>query len=131
MGLRKNKSLLDQATDTVTQYAEQAKPHLESAVATAKEKAGPALADARSKAAPVVAAGATQDVATKQQAYATIQAEIARDLPYIPVVLNASQSFFNTEKFSGWPSEDDLYAMPLPYVSVANAVVLTHLTPAK
>lgn len=81
--------------------------------------------------AAVVAAGATQDVATKQQAYATIQAEIARDLPYIPVVLNASQSFFNTEKFSGWPSEDDLYAMPLPYVSVANAVVLTHLTPAK
>lgn len=55
MGLRKNKSLLDQATDTVTQYAEQAKPHLESAVATAKEKAGPALADAKAKAAPVLA----------------------------------------------------------------------------
>lgn len=81
--------------------------------------------------AAVVAAGATQDVATKQQAYAAIQAEIARDLPYIPVVLNASQSFFNTEKFTGWPSEDDLYAAPLPYVSVANAVVLTHLQPAK
>lgn len=81
--------------------------------------------------AAVVAAGATQDVATKQQAYATIQAEIARDLPYIPVVLNASQSFFNTEKFTGWPSEGDLYAAPLPYLSVANAVVLTHLQPAK
>lgn len=64
---------------------------------------------------------------TKQAAYATIQTEIARDLPYIPVVLNASQSFFNTKKFSGWPSEDDLYAAPLPYLSVANAVVLTHL----
>ncbi|MBM7829863.1 peptide/nickel transport system substrate-binding protein [Agromyces cerinus] len=79
----------------------------------------------------VLAAGATQDVATKQAAYATIQAEIARDLPYIPVVLNASQSFFNTEKFSGWPSEGDLYAAPLPYLAVANAVVLSHLTPAK
>ena len=55
MGLRKKKSLLDQATDTVSQYAEQAKPHLESAVATAKEKAGPALADAKAKAAPVIA----------------------------------------------------------------------------
>lgn len=81
--------------------------------------------------AAVLAAGATQDVATKQAAYATIQAEIARDLPYIPVVLNASQSFFNTEKFTGWPSEGDLYAAPLPYLAVANAVVLSHLTPAK
>ncbi|MFC9561440.1 ABC transporter substrate-binding protein [Agromyces sp. NPDC056965] len=81
--------------------------------------------------AAVLAAGATQDVATKQAAYATIQTEIARDLPYIPVVLNASQSFFNTEKFSGWPSEGDLYAAPLPYLAVANAVVLSHLTPAK
>ena len=47
------------------------------------------------------------------------------------MVLNASQSFFNTEKFSGWPSEGDLYAAPLPYLAVANAVVLSHLTPAK
>jgi peptide/nickel transport system substrate-binding protein len=46
-------------------------------------------------------------------------------------VLNASQSFFNTEKFSGWPSEGDLYAAPLPYLAVANAVVLSHLSPAK
>lgn len=81
--------------------------------------------------AAVLAAGATQDVATKQEAYATIQAEIARDLPYIPVVLNASQSFFNTEKFSGWPTEDELYAAPLPYLAVANAVVLAHLTPVE
>ncbi|AWB96922.1 peptide ABC transporter substrate-binding protein [Agromyces badenianii] len=79
----------------------------------------------------VLAAGATQDVATKQAAYATIQTEIARDLPYIPVVLNASQSFFNTKKFTGWPTEDDLYAAPLPYLAVANAVVLTNLTPTK
>ncbi|MDF0514488.1 ABC transporter substrate-binding protein [Agromyces sp. H3Y2-19a] len=79
----------------------------------------------------VLAAGATQDVATKQAAYGAIQAEIARDLPYIPVVLNASQSFFNTEKFTGWPSESDLYAAPLPYLAVANAMVLTHLKPAE
>ena len=55
MGLRKNKSLLDQATDTVAQYAEQVKPQVENAVAVAKEKAGPALADARAKAAPALA----------------------------------------------------------------------------
>lgn len=76
-------------------------------------------------------AGATQDEAIKKEAYATVQTEIARDLPYIPVVLNASQSFFNTADFTGWPSEDDLYAAPLPYLSTASAVILTHLRPGK
>jgi len=79
--------------------------------------------------AAIVAAGATQDEATKRDAYSTIHAEIVRDLPYIPVVLNASQSFFNTKDYTGWPSESDLYAVPLPYTSVANAVLLTHLSP--
>lgn len=79
----------------------------------------------------IIAAGSTRDEAIKREAYATIQAEIARDLPYIPVVLNASQSFFNTKDFTGWPAEDDLFAVPLPYTSVANAIVLTHLAPVK
>lgn len=70
MALRKKKSLLDQATD----YIDQVRPQVESAVASAldaaedfyektarpalldaKDKAGPALADARDKAAPYVA----------------------------------------------------------------------------
>ncbi|WP_350347452.1 hypothetical protein ABIQ69_12525 [Agromyces sp. G08B096] len=46
-------------------------------------------------------------------------------------MLNASQAFFNTAKFSGWPSESDLYAAPLPYLSAASAVVLTHLKPVE
>lgn len=55
MGLRKNKSILDQAGATVNEYVEQVRPQLESAVATAREKAGPVLADAKAKAAPVLA----------------------------------------------------------------------------
>lgn len=55
MGLRKNKSLLDQASETVAQYADQVKPQVETAVAAAKEKAGPVLADAKAKAGPVIA----------------------------------------------------------------------------
>jgi len=79
----------------------------------------------------VATAAGTEDVATKQAAYAAIQEQIATDLPYIPVVLNASQAFFNVKKFTGWPTESDLYANPLPYLSVASAIVLTHLQPAK
>jgi hypothetical protein len=51
MGLRKDKSLIDQAGE----YVDQVKPQLEAAVATAKDKAGPVIADARDKAAPVIA----------------------------------------------------------------------------
>jgi hypothetical protein len=90
MGLRKNKSLLDQATDTVSQYVDQVKPQVESAVATAKDKAGPALADAKAKAAPVIAdakAKAGPAVATgaaiaaeKIAAGATIAAEKATEV---------------------------------------------------
>lgn len=70
MGLRKKKSLLDQANDWATDYVDAAKPHVEAAYESAREfvqdtavpalldardKAGPALADAREKAAPVIA----------------------------------------------------------------------------
>jgi peptide/nickel transport system substrate-binding protein len=79
--------------------------------------------------AAVEAAGATNDAAAKKAEYAKIQAQIANDLPYIPVVLNASQAFFNTRGFTGWPSDDNLYADPLPYLSVAPAIVLLHLKP--
>lgn len=81
--------------------------------------------------AAVEAAAATNDEAVKKAEYAKIQAQIAQDLPYIPVVLNASQSFFNTKNFTGWPSESDLYAAPLPYLSVAPAIVLLRLKPVQ
>jgi peptide/nickel transport system substrate-binding protein len=80
--------------------------------------------------AAIATAGATEDAATKKSAYAAIQSQIAADLPYIPVVLNASQAFFNVKKFSGWPTSSDMYANPLPYLSTASAIVLAHLKPA-
>ena len=82
MGLRKKKSLFDQAGG----YVEQVRPHAEAAMdsardfvqdtvvpalADAREKAGPALADARAKSAPVIAAGAAK---------AAERATAARDL---------------------------------------------------
>jgi peptide/nickel transport system substrate-binding protein len=79
--------------------------------------------------AAIEAAGATNDPAAKKAEYAKIQAQIAKDLPYIPVVLNASQAFFNVKGFTGWPTDDNLYADPLPYLSVAPAIVLLHLLP--
>lgn len=51
MGLRKKKSLIDQASE----YVDQVRPQIESAVTSAKDRALPLLADARDKAAPVIA----------------------------------------------------------------------------
>ncbi|MDP3951806.1 ABC transporter substrate-binding protein [Microbacterium sp.] len=80
--------------------------------------------------AAIAAAEATNDEATKMDAYATIQTEIVRDLPYIPLVINATQTFYNTKDFTGWPTDQDLYAFPPSWGSVAAGYVLQHLKPA-
>jgi hypothetical protein len=83
MALRKKKTLLDQASD----YIDQVRPQVESAVASAldaaeefyentarpalldaKEKAGPAIAEAREKAAPYVAEAREKAAAAIEQA---------------------------------------------------------------
>ncbi|WP_144877146.1 ABC transporter substrate-binding protein [Microbacterium sp. 1.5R] len=79
----------------------------------------------------VQSAISTDDEATKKELYGTIQTEIVRDLPYIPLVINATQTFYNTKDYTGWPTEDDLYAFPPSWGSIAAGYVLTHLQPAK
>ncbi len=72
-------------------------------------------------------AASTVDEATKMDAYATIQEEITRDLPYIPIVINATQTFYNQTDYTGWPTEDDLYAFPPSWGAGAAGVVLHSL----
>jgi peptide/nickel transport system substrate-binding protein len=81
--------------------------------------------------AAVNAAAATNDEAAKKAAYATIQTEITRDLPYIPLVINATQTFFDQKDFTGWPTEDDLYAFPPSWGSVSAGVVLSTIKPTE
>ncbi|GAB3631034.1 ABC transporter substrate-binding protein [Microbacterium shaanxiense] len=80
--------------------------------------------------AAIAAAEATDDEAAKMAAYTTIQTEIVRDLPYIPLVINATQTFYNTKDFTGWPTEEDLYAFPPSWGSVASGYILQQLKPA-
>ncbi|MGN6221612.1 MAG: ABC transporter substrate-binding protein [Microbacterium sp.] len=79
----------------------------------------------------VAAAAATNDEAVKKEAYAKVQTEIVRDLPYIPLVINATQTFYNSKDYTGWPTEDDLYAFPPAWGSVAAGYILQHLEPVK
>jgi peptide/nickel transport system substrate-binding protein len=79
--------------------------------------------------AAVKAAASTNDEAKRKEQYAIIQKHIVDDLPYIPVIINATQTFFNQKDFSGWPTEDDLYQFPPSWGSVSSGVILANLVP--
>lgn len=73
-----------------------------------------------------VAAG-TVDEATKKEAYATVQNHIVEDVPYIPLLMNATMTFMNVENFTGWPTEDDLYMFPPSWGSLSAGIILGNL----
>ncbi|MDR2998987.1 MAG: ABC transporter substrate-binding protein [Microbacterium sp.] len=73
----------------------------------------------------------TNDEAKRKEIYATIQTEIVRDLPYIPIVINATQTFYNSKDYTGWPTEDDLYSFPPSWGAVSSGYILQHLQPKK
>ncbi|WP_022891130.1 ABC transporter substrate-binding protein [Agromyces subbeticus] len=78
----------------------------------------------------VRAASATDDASVKAAAYDRIQTEIVRDLPYIPVNINAAQTFYNDTDFTGWPTEDDLYAYQQVGSVLDMSYILQNLAPA-
>lgn len=75
----------------------------------------------------IAAAGSTEDQATKAKAYATIQASITKDLPYIPVLSNGAAAEFSTKQVTGWPTQDNQYAAASPWATPDNEQVLLHL----
>jgi peptide/nickel transport system substrate-binding protein len=77
--------------------------------------------------AAVQAASETNDEAAKKEAYATVQQHIVEDLPYIPLVVNASQTFFNTKAYAGWPTEEDMYMFPPSWQGPSSGVILGKL----
>ena len=76
-------------------------------------------------------AGGTNDAAKQKTAYGTIQAQIVKDLPYIPVYVNQALTEFNNSRATGWPTPDNLYAFPEPWKSWDNGIVLKTIRPAK
>ena len=79
----------------------------------------------------IAVARATNDEAVQKEQYAAIQEEIAKDLPYIPIYVNSMLTEFNTDRATGWPSEEDTYALPASWKSWDNGIVLKNLTPAQ
>ncbi len=80
--------------------------------------------------AAVQAASETNEGDLRLAQYAIIQENIVNDMPYIPLVINATQTFVNDKDFTGWPTEDDLYAFPPSWGSGSAGLILTKIQPA-
>ncbi len=57
----------------------------------------------------------TNDPSTQEAAYKTIQDQIVKDMPYIPVYVNSALAEYNNTRATGWPTQDNQYAFPLPW----------------
>ena len=79
----------------------------------------------------LTAAAATNDEAVQKQQYTTVQTEIVRDMPYIPIYVNSMLTEFNTSRATGWPTNDNKYAVPATWKVWDNGIVLSNLKPAK
>jgi peptide/nickel transport system substrate-binding protein len=71
-----------------------------------------------------------EDTAAREPLLDTLQTTIEQDMPYIPVLLNGTVSVWNTDKFAGWPTEDDLFAYPAVWQTPDNAQVFKNLRPS-
>ncbi|HCX84833.1 MAG TPA: peptide ABC transporter substrate-binding protein [Micrococcales bacterium] len=61
--------------------------------------------------------------------FTTIQDAIVEDMPYVPVMTGGTTSEWNVEKFTGWPTEDDMYAFPAVWSALDMTEILKHLEP--
>ena len=71
-----------------------------------------------------------EDTAARQEQFDIIQEKIVAAMPYIPVLTGGTTSEFNVDKFTGWPTMDDLYAFPAVWASPDNAQIFKALKPA-
>ncbi|MFE9750133.1 ABC transporter substrate-binding protein [Saccharothrix saharensis] len=69
------------------------------------------------------------DTAARQPHLDTIQTRIEQAMPYVPVLTQGTISIYHDAKFTGWPTEDDLYAFPAVWANPDHAEVLLRLKP--
>ncbi|MFF2455049.1 ABC transporter substrate-binding protein [Isoptericola sp. NPDC058082] len=72
----------------------------------------------------VKTASQTNDEAVKKEAYAVVQEHLVNDVPFIPLVVNATQTFYNQKDYTGWPTEENPYAFPPAWENPSSGLVL-------
>ncbi|HET9920498.1 MAG TPA: ABC transporter substrate-binding protein [Ktedonobacteraceae bacterium] len=71
----------------------------------------------------------TTDSTTQQQALNGIQQIMVEQLPSIPLVYGATWYEYNTSHFTGWPDQNNTYAVPSPFTFPDAEVVVLNLHP--
>ncbi|MET0933637.1 MAG: ABC transporter substrate-binding protein [Mycetocola sp.] len=69
------------------------------------------------------------DTETRQAQFDIIQEKIVEVMPYIPIMTGGTTSEYHADKFSGWPTSDDLYAFPAIWQAPDNAEIFKALKP--
>ena len=69
------------------------------------------------------------DTAARQTQFDIIQASIVATMPYIPIMTGGTTSEFHADKFTGWPTLDDMYAFPAIWASPDNSQIFKTLVP--
>ncbi|MFC5060047.1 ABC transporter substrate-binding protein [Saccharothrix xinjiangensis] len=71
-----------------------------------------------------------EDAADRQQYFDTIQTEIEKSIPYIPILTAGTTSEYNAKKFTGWPTKEDLYAVAAVWQRPDHSEIFLKLKPA-
>jgi len=74
---------------------------------------------------------ASADEATQKTLLTTVQEAMLRDVPVIPTTESVQWYEYNTKSFTGWPTEQDPFALPAPWQFPDVEQVLLHLAPKK
>lgn len=74
---------------------------------------------------------ATADEAEQQAALDTLEQVFVEELPLVPMIQSPNWFQYNTERWEGFPNEDDPYAFGAPFQNPDIMIVLRHLTPAQ
>lgn len=69
----------------------------------------------------------TTDVATKKSEYEKIQTQVFEDMPYIPILRQSGLSEMWSDKVTGWPTNDNVYANPQTWANPDLGIVLKNL----
>jgi peptide/nickel transport system substrate-binding protein len=69
------------------------------------------------------------DTARQHEIVNELQQVMLEEVPIVPVLETVSWFQYNTKDFTGWPTEQDPYALPAPYAVPDVEQVLLHLQP--
>jgi peptide/nickel transport system substrate-binding protein len=70
-----------------------------------------------------------EDAAVIKQAIYQIQDQVVKDVPYIPIQQSSALAEFRTVNATGWPSDQNPYALALPFYIPDGAIVAKNLVP--